>query len=41
MWRIPKLDSECVARMEDVLDIYAEAPDPDRPVVCFDVSRAS
>jgi hypothetical protein len=24
--------------MEDVLDLYAEAPDPDRPVVCFDES---
>jgi hypothetical protein len=26
------------ARMEDVLDLYAEAPDPKRPVVCFDES---
>jgi hypothetical protein len=24
--------------MEDVLDLYAEAPDPKRPVVCFDES---
>ena len=24
--------------MEDVLDLYAEALDPDRPVVCFDES---
>jgi hypothetical protein len=24
--------------MEDVLDLYAESPDPDRPVVCFDES---
>lgn len=24
--------------MEDVLDLYAEVPDPDRPVVCFDES---
>jgi hypothetical protein len=24
--------------MEDVLDLYAEAPDPNRPVVCFDES---
>ena len=24
--------------MEDVLDLYAEAPDPKRPVVCFDLS---
>lgn len=38
MWRIPKVDTEYVARMEDVLDLYAEAPDPKRPVVCFDES---
>ncbi len=38
MWCIPKLDGEYVARMEDVLDLYAEAPDPARPVVCFDES---
>lgn len=25
-------------RMEDVLDLYGEAPDPKRPVVCFDES---
>jgi hypothetical protein len=24
--------------MEDVLDLYAEAADPKRPVVCFDES---
>ena len=36
MWCIPKVDAEYVARMEDVLDLYAEAPDPKRPVVCFD-----
>jgi transposase len=36
MWCIPKVDAEFVARMEDVLDLYAEAPDPARPVVCFD-----
>ena len=28
--------AEFVARMEDVLDLYAEAPDERRPVVCFD-----
>ena len=38
MWCIPKVDGEYVARMEDVLDLYAEAPDPTRPVVCFDES---
>jgi hypothetical protein len=26
MWCIPKVDGEYVARMEDVLDLYAEAP---------------
>jgi transposase len=36
MWCIPRVDGEYVARMEDVLDLYAEAPDPERPVVCFD-----
>jgi transposase len=38
MWCIPKLDADYVARMEDVLDLYAEPPDPKRPVVCFDES---
>jgi len=41
MWCIPKVDGEYVARMEDVLDLYAEAPDPNRPVVCFDESPPS
>ena len=35
---IPRVNGEFVARMEDVLDPYAEAPDPKRPVVCFDES---
>ena len=30
--------SEYVVRMEDVLDLYAEEPDPDRPAICFDES---
>jgi len=38
MWCIPHVDGEYVARMEDVLDLYAEEPDPKRPVVCFDES---
>jgi transposase len=38
MWCIPQVDGEYVARMEDVLDLYAEPPDPNRPVVCFDES---
>ena len=36
MWCIPTVNAEYVARMEDVLDLYAEAPDPLRPVICFD-----
>ncbi len=36
MWCIPKVDHEFVARMEDVLDLYAQRADPKRPVVCFD-----
>ena len=38
MWCIPQVDGNYVARMEDVLDLYAEKPDPKRPVVCFDES---
>ena len=38
MWCVPKIDGEYVARMEDVLDLYAEPSDPQRPVVCFDES---
>jgi transposase len=38
MWCIPRVDAEYVARMEDVLDLYAEESDPNRPVVCFDES---
>ena len=38
MWCIPQVDAEYVARMEDVLDLYAEEPNPKRPVVCFDES---
>ena len=38
MWCIPQIDGNYVARMEDVLDLYAEEPDPNRPVVCFDES---
>ena len=36
MWCIPKFNGEYVARMEDLLDLYAEPADPKRPVVCFD-----
>lgn len=36
MWCIPEINAEYVARMEDVLQLYAEVPDSRRPVVCFD-----
>jgi transposase len=38
MWCVPEISGEYVARMEDVLDLYAQPPDPRRPVVCFDES---
>jgi transposase len=38
MWCIPQVDGSFVARMEDVLDLYTEQPDPQYPVVCFDES---
>lgn len=30
------MNADYVAAMEDVLDLYAEPPDPQRPKVCFD-----
>src|SRR5919206_2365645 len=38
MWCIPQVNGEFVARMEDVLDLYAEPADAKHPVVCFDES---
>ncbi|MEM9070962.1 MAG: IS630 family transposase [Myxococcota bacterium] len=38
MWCVPRVDAEYVARMEDVLNLYAEKPAPGEPVVCFDES---
>jgi transposase len=38
MWCVPEVTGEYAARMEDVLDLYSEKPDPKRPVVCFDES---
>ena len=36
-WTIPPTaNAEFVARMEDVLDVYARSLDPARPVVCMD-----
>ena len=39
MWCIPRVDAEYVARMEDGLDVYSEAPDPCRPVVFLDAPQ--
>src|ERR1043166_3034777 len=36
MWCIPQVDADYVARMEDVLDLYAEPPDPKQPVTCLE-----
>jgi DDE superfamily endonuclease len=35
-WCIPNVDSDFVAAMEDVLDLYAQPYDPTAPQVCFD-----
>lgn len=36
MWCIPKLNEEYIARMEDVLNVYEKAHNPEYPVVCVD-----
>jgi len=36
MWCIPEASAEFVACMEDILDLYEQAYDPKRPLVCFD-----
>ena len=36
MWCIPKLTPVFVGRMYDVLDVYAIAYDPEKPVICVD-----
>jgi hypothetical protein len=35
-WCIPAASAKFVAKMEDVLDVYARPYDPKRPVVCVD-----
>jgi hypothetical protein len=37
-WCIPEVSTEFVAAMEDVLELYAEPYDPQRPKVNFDES---
>lgn len=36
MWCIPKFDADFVAQMEHILDLYAEPPCIERPIVNFD-----
>jgi len=36
MWCIPEASAEYVACMEDLLDLYEQAYNPKRPLVCFD-----
>jgi hypothetical protein len=38
MWCIPRMGGEFVARRADVLDLYAEKPDPNFPLVCCNES---
>lgn len=35
-WCIAKVDAAFIARMEEVLNLYAQPYDPEYPVVCFD-----
>lgn len=35
-WCVPRLDPEFIARMEDLLALYARPADPRRPLVCLD-----
>lgn len=39
MWCIPEAGSDYVACMEDVLDLYEQPLDPQRPLVCYDEWR--
>ena len=39
MWCIPKAGGDYVACMEDVLDLYEQPFDPQRPLVCYDEWR--
>jgi hypothetical protein len=38
MWCIPQVDAKYVARMEDILDLYNEDPDPNGRLSVFDES---
>lgn len=36
MWCVPKIDGDFVARMENVLEVYARPHRLSEPVVCLD-----
>ena len=36
MWCLGQMDAAYIAQMEHILDLYAEAPSPDAPLVNFD-----
>lgn len=36
MWCVPELNEEFKEKMEDVLDVYSEPFNPDKPVICLD-----
>ena len=35
-WCIPEVGAEFVWRMEDVLDLYEQPYDSNKPLICFD-----
>src|ERR1700681_4242433 len=36
MWVVADLDDDYIAKMEDVLEVYARPYDPEHPLVCLD-----
>jgi transposase len=38
-WSIPQGDAEYALRMEDLLDLYSQPYNPERPVICFDIAE--
>ena len=36
MWCVPEITEEYISKMEDVLEVYEKAYDPEEPVVCLD-----
>ena len=36
MWVVTDLDEDCIAKMEDVLEVYERPYDPQQPLICLD-----